>query len=148
MQQYSLDYSTGQAYRCGRFASKYPSVVLNADVGLCAFEISQVRPADLKETEGGRYRAQVRSGKDTGGGGGKPRDAFLPVRVERDLQQFQNSENIAPRDPFVDMTGDDFVHVNSHDLRRQYAQRLLVDETFSGREISNPLLNVPVKLRL
>ncbi|QZA88499.1 site-specific integrase [Salinarchaeum sp. IM2453] len=87
--------------------------------------------------------------------GGKPRDAYLPASVERDLQQFQNSQNIAPKDPFVDLeprgvradikrvaqrtaeeTGtSDFNHVSSHDLRRRFAQRLLVDENMNPRVV-------------
>jgi integrase len=75
--------------------------------------------------------------------------------VERSLQQFKNAENIAPRDPFIDLsergvraapkrtaeaaaeaTGDDdFHHVSSHGLRRRYAQRLLVDESMNPRVV-------------
>jgi integrase len=130
-------------------------IQLGAFVGLRAFEIPQVRPTDVKETDSGGYRLRVRKGKDTGGNGGKPRDAYLPADVERSLQQFQNAENIAPRDPFVDLTergvraavkrtanaasdatGDiDFQHVSSHDLRRRFAQRLLVDENMNPRVV-------------
>jgi integrase len=82
-------------------------------------------------------------------------DDRLNVDVERNLQQFQNAENIAPREPFVDLierrvraavkrtaetaaeqTGDeDFRHVSSHDLRRRFAQRLLVDEEMNPRVV-------------
>ncbi len=130
-------------------------IQLGAYVGLRAFEIPQVRPTDIKTTEAGQYRLHVPAGKDTTGNGGKPRDAFLPADVERDLQRYQNAENIAPKDTFVDlatdsvrkvvtraadkaaeMTGDDdFAKVSSHDLRRRFAQRLLVDEELNPRVV-------------
>lgn len=128
---------------------------LGAYVGLRAFEIPQVMPAGISETERGQYRLRVPEGKDTTGNGGKPRDAYLPTDVERSLQQYQNAENIAPRDPFVNLTergiraavkrtakaaadateNEDFNHVSSHDLRRRFAQRLLVDENMNPRVV-------------
>ena len=130
-------------------------IQLGAFVGLRAFEIPQIQPRHIKTTDSGQYRLRVPSGKDTTGGGGKPRDAFLPPDVERDLQQFQNVQNVAPREPFVelkqrgvraavkrtadaaaDATGDDdFRRVSSHDLRRRYAQRLLVDHNMNPRVV-------------
>jgi integrase len=130
-------------------------IQLGAYVGLRAFEIPQVTPSDVKSTESGSYRLRVPRGKDTSGNGGKPRDAFLPDSVERSLQQYQNAENIAPKDPFVDLTergvrgalkrtaeaaaeateNDDYQHVSSHDLRRRYAQRLLVDREMNPRVV-------------
>ena len=124
-------------------------------VGLRAFEMPQVQPQHIKETQQGHYRLRVPEGKDTTGNGGNPRDAYLPDSVERDLQQFQNAENIAPKDPFVDLTErgvraavkrtaeaaadatgkDDFRHVSSHDLRRRFAQRLLVDKNMNPRVV-------------
>ena len=62
-------------------------IQLGAFVGLRAFEIPQVRPTDVEETESGQYRLRVQAGKDTSGNGGKPRDAYLPTSVERDLQR-------------------------------------------------------------
>jgi integrase len=130
-------------------------IQLGAYVGLRAFEIPQPTPSDITESEGGQYRLRVRSGKDTSGNGGKPRNAFLPDSVERDLQRFQNSENIAPRDPFIDLKQpgvravvkrtaeraadetdvEDFRKVSTHDLRRRFAQRLLVDEAMNPRVV-------------
>lgn len=130
-------------------------VQLGAYVGLRAFEIPQIEPRYIKQNENGQYRVRVPQGKDTSGNGGKPRDAFLPDDVERDLQQFQNAENISPRTPFVDLTergvraavkrtaeaaadatGDeDFRHVSSHDLRRRFAQRLLVEKEMNPRVV-------------
>lgn len=130
-------------------------IQLGAFVGLRAFEIPQVQPSGIHTTSNGQYRLHVPAGKDTTGSGGKPRDAFLPASVERDLQQYQNAENIAPQDPYIDlttngvrkvvirtakkaaeMTGDDrFAKVSSHDLRRRFAQRLLVDEEMNPRVV-------------
>ena len=130
-------------------------IQLGAFVGLRAFEIPQVRPVDVKDTESGQYRLQVEAGKDTSGKGGKPRNAFLPDTVERDLQRYQNEHNIAPKDSFIDLkqpgvravvrrtaeraaetTGDDdFRKVSSHDLRRRFAQRLLVDYEMNPRVV-------------
>jgi hypothetical protein len=83
-------------------------IQLGAYVGLRAFEIPQVRPHGIKTTESGQYRLHVPGGKGTTGSGGKRRDAFLPDSVERDLQRYQNAENIAPKDPFVDLSTDAF----------------------------------------
>jgi integrase len=130
-------------------------IQLGAFVGLRAFEIPQVRPVDIAETESGQYRLRVEAGKDTSGNGGKPRDAYLPDTVERDLQRYQNEHNIPPKDPFIDLkqpgvravvrrtaaraadaTGDeDFQKVSTHDLRRRFAQRLLVDEQMNPRVV-------------
>jgi integrase len=149
---------------------------LGGYVGLRSFEIPQIQPRHIKTSENGQYRLRVPSGKDTSGSGGKPRDAFLPADVERSLQQFQNAENIAPKDPFVDLsdrgvravvkrtaeraaevTGDeDFRKVSSHDLRRRFAQRLLVDRELNPRVVMavggwdsfqaiEPYLNAPTE---
>ncbi len=56
-------------------------IQLGAFVGLRAFEIPQVRPVDVTQTESGQYRLRVHTGKDTSGNGGKPRDAYLPDSV-------------------------------------------------------------------
>jgi len=130
-------------------------IQLGAYVGLRAFEIPQPRPCDITESENGQYRLRVRAGKDTAGNGGKPRNAYLPGSVERDLQRYQNAENIAPRDPFIELeqpgvravvkrtaeraadeTGvEDFRKVSTHDLRRRFAQRLLVDRQVNPRVV-------------
>jgi len=130
-------------------------IQLGAYVGLRAFEIPQPTPSDITQTESGQYRLRIKAGKDTSGNGGKPRNAFLPDSVERDLQRFQNQDNIAPRDPFIHLkqpgvravvrrtakraaeeTGvEDFQKVSTHDLRRRFAQRLLVDEAMNPRVV-------------
>ncbi|WP_277543062.1 site-specific integrase [Haloarcula laminariae] len=151
-------------------------IQLGAFVGLRAFEIPQVCPGDVSESTSGQYRLRVRSGKDTSGSEGKPREAYLPASVERDLQRYQNEHNIAPKDPYIDLsqpgvravvrrttvraaevTGDeDFEKVSTHDLRRRFAQRLLVDQQMNPRVVMavggwdsfaaiEPYLNTPTE---
>jgi Phage integrase family. len=130
-------------------------VQLGAFVGLRAFEIPQVRPVDVSTSDSGQYRLRVQAGKDTTGSGGKPRQAFLPDSVERDLQRFQNEQNIAPQDAYIDLSQSDvraavgrltnratrgtgveeFQKVSTHDLRRHFAQRLLVDQGMNSRVV-------------
>jgi len=131
-------------------------IQLGGYVGLRAFEIPQVCPKHVKRTDDGdHYRIRVPEGKDTTGNGGKPRDAYLPADVEGDIHRYQNAENIGRSEPLVDLsergvrdvvkrtaeqaaeeTGDeDFRHVSSHDLRRRFAQRLLVDEQVNPRVV-------------
>lgn len=131
-------------------------IQLGGYVGLRAFEIPQICPQHIKRTDDGdHYRVRVPEGKDTSGGGGKPRDAYLPADVERDLHTFRQENSMAGGDPFIDLsesgvraavkrvaeraaaeTGEtDFEHVSSHDLRRRYAQRLLVDERMNPRVV-------------
>ena len=129
---------------------------LGGYVGLRAFEIPQVCPEHVKRTsDGDHYRLRVPEGKDTTGGGGKPRDAYLPGSVESDIHRFINSENISPDEPIVDLTPravravvkrtarraadetgiDDYEFVSAHDLRRRFAQRLLVDNQMNPRVV-------------
>lgn len=148
---------------------------LGGYVGLRAFEVPQVMPQHVKRTaDGGHYRLRVPAGKDTTGNGGKPRDAYLPPSVERDLHQYQTENDVSPSTPFIDLTEsgvravvkrvadrtagetgvDDYRHVSSHDLRRRFAQRLLVDERVNPRVVMSvggwdsfkaiePYLNAP-----
>lgn len=123
-------------------------IQLGGFVGLRAFEIPQVAPKHVKRTpDGDHFRLRVPEGKDTTGNGGKPRDAYLPRDVEGDIHRYVSTEDVGRREPIVDLsesgvrtvvkrtaeraaenTGDeDFCHVSSHDLRRRFAQRLLVE---------------------
>lgn len=129
---------------------------LGGYVGLRAFEIPQVTPAHVQRTEDGEhYRLRVPEGKDTTGNGGKPRNAFLPEDVESDLHRYQNAADVDRHSPFVELTergvrdvvkrtakrtadetgNDDYRYVSSHDLRRRFAQRLLVDEQVNPRVV-------------
>jgi len=131
-------------------------IQLGGYVGLRAFEIPQIQPRHVKRTEDGdHYRLRVPEGKDTTGSGGKPRDAYLPRDVEADIHRYTTANDIAPEDPLIgvgksavrdvvkrtaeraaDETGDeDYRHVSSHDLRRRFAQRLLVDASVNPRVV-------------
>ena len=152
-------------------------IQLGGYVGLRAFEIPQVQPQHVRRTsDGNHYRLRIPEGKDTTGNGGKPRDAYLPKDVEGDLHRYQNAENIDQHEPFVDLTdravrevvkrtaeraaentGDeDFQYISSHDLRRRFAQRLLVDQRMNPRVVMQvggwdsfaaiePYLNAPTQ---
>ena len=98
--------------------------------------IPQVCLRDVDKSASGQYRLRVRSGKDTSGSGGKPRDAYLPANVERDLQRYHNEYNIAPKEPHINLSqpgvragvrrtadraaeatgNEDFRKVSTHDL--------------------------------
>lgn len=131
-------------------------IQLGGYVGLRAFEIPQVCPKHVKRTDDGdHYRIRIPEGKDTTGNGGKPRDAYLPADVEGDIHRYKNAEDIDRSDPLVDLsergvrdvvkriaeqaaeqTGDeDFRYVSSHNLRRRFAQRLLVDQQVNPRVV-------------
>lgn len=134
----------------------YLIIQFGGRVGLRAFEIPQIKPKHVKRTDDGEhYRLRVPEGKDTTGNGGKPRDAYLPSDVEGTIHRYQNAAEIDRDEPLIDLsergvraavkrtaeraaeeTGDeDFRHVSSHDLRRRFAQRLLVDEQVNPRVV-------------
>jgi integrase len=127
---------------------------LGSKVGLRSFEIPQVKPSGITRTDDGdHYRIRVPEGKDTSSGDGKPRDAYLLSAVESMLFQSQRDKNIADDEPFIQITprsvraavkrvakaaadeynNDDWEAVSSHDLRRHYAQRMLVNESMNPR---------------
>jgi integrase len=131
-------------------------IQLGGYVGLRAFEIPQVAPKHVKRTpDGDHFRLRVPEGKDTTGNGGKPRDAYLPSEVEGDIHRYQNADDIGRGEPLVDLTkggvravvkrtakraaeasgDDDFLYVSSHDLRRRFSQRLLVDRQMNPRVV-------------
>jgi integrase len=152
-------------------------IQLGGFVGLRAFEIPQVQPQHVRRVDDGQhYRLRVPEGKDTKHGEGEPRNAYLPSDLERDLYQFARDQGLEDDDPFVDLspggvravvrrtaeaaadrTGDDdFRDVSSHDLRRRFAQRLLVDEGINPRVVMavggwssfqaiEPYLNAPTE---
>lgn len=80
---------------------------------------------------------------------------YLPRDVEADIYRYLTAEDIAPDESLVgigtsairdvvnrtavraaEATGDDnYRHVSSHDLRRRFAQRLLVDRQMNPRVV-------------
>ena len=85
--------------------------------------------------------------------GGKHRETWLPVDLERDIHRYVKNEAIAPDDPLIDRSkrtlqywventaatvadetgNDDYRRVTSHDLRRCWANHLLVEQGISPR---------------
>lgn len=133
-------------------------VRLGGEVGLRSFKVPQITPEHprCEVIEDTTYHfLRVPEGKDTTGNGGKPRDAYLPRSVERDLHRYQRAENIAPEDSFIDVTprhvqrivknvadrtadrtdDDDFRKVSSHDLRRYFAHTCLVEQRMNPRVV-------------
>jgi integrase len=131
-------------------------IELGGYVGLRAFEIPQIEPGHVRRTDDAdHYRLRVPEGKDTSGSGGKPRNAYLPRDIESDIHRYVNAEDIDRHEALVKLsergvrdvvkrtavraaeeTGDDdYRHVSSHDLRRRFAQRLLVDKQVNPRVV-------------
>lgn len=135
-------------------------ILLGAEVGLRAAEMTVIRPCDVFKEEG-KYRLTV-LGKDTTGAhgeAGKRRDAYLPDSVERELLELQYSEDIDDREPYFSVTADrirqivheaagevieldafpgrgpDWEKVSSHDLRRHFAQTCLVRKRKNPRVV-------------
>jgi integrase len=133
-------------------------VRLGGEVGLRSFEIPQITPQHPRReviNDDSYHFLRVPEGKDTTGNGGKPRDAYLPRGVERDLHRYQRAEDIAGDDAYIDLTrrsvqrivktiaeqtadrtgDDDFQHVSSHDLRRYFAHTCLVEKRMNPRVV-------------
>ena len=132
------------------------AIRLMGDCGLRASEVLDVTPADVSRRSDGRhYKLEVRSGKDTTGEyvDGKHRETWLPIDLEAHLHRHVQEEGIASDEPIVDRTvrtlqnwvdhaadaaasetGDeDYQRVSTHDLRRCWANHLLVEENVSAR---------------
>jgi hypothetical protein len=76
---------------------------LGGEVGLRSFEIPQITPAHPRREviEDDSYLLPARArGQRHHQHGGKPRDAYLPRSVERDLYRYQR-ENIDHDEPFI-----------------------------------------------
>ena len=130
------------------------TVLLGLRCGLRASEIADLKVGDKVRDENG-YWLDV-TGKDTTGkyDEGKTRRVYLPDSVERVLYTHERIEELNDTDTYLgvgttrirhivdevadyaaDQTGnEDYKKVSSHDLRRNYAQHLLVRE------------NVPVRI--
>lgn len=122
----------------------YLIIRLGGRVGLCAFEIPQIKSKHVRRTSDGEHsRLHVPEGKETSGNGGKLRDAYLPGDVEGDLHRYQTAEDIGRDEPLIDLTergvrnvmkraaeraaeetgNENWHHISSHDFRRRFAQR-------------------------
>jgi integrase len=133
-------------------------VRLGGEVGLRSFEIPQIQPTHIRREVGEDFEAfllRVPEGKDTRDGVGKPRDAYLPRRLETEMTRFAEERELEDTDPFAPVSArriqqiikeaatsaavrtgdDDFRKVSSHDLRRYFAQTLLVRERVNPRVV-------------
>lgn len=129
---------------------------LGAYVGLRAFEIPQIKPKHVRRTDDGEhYRLRVPEGKDTANGQGKPRNAYLPADVEERIYTYTNDTDRGRDEQLIQLstrsvrdvvkrtataaaeaTGNpDYEYVSSHDLRRRFAQRLLVEKQMNPRVV-------------
>lgn len=129
---------------------------LGAYVGLRAFEIPQIKPKHVRRTDDGEhFRLRVPEGKDTANGQGKPRNAYLPADVEERIYTYTNDTDRGRDEQLIQLstrsvrdvvkrtataaaeaTGNpDYEYVSSHDLRRRFAQRLLVEKQMNPRVV-------------
>ncbi|QIO22398.1 site-specific integrase [Haloarcula sp. JP-L23] len=129
---------------------------LMGDCGLRVAEVLDVTPAHISRRSDGRhFELEVVAGKDTTGEyrGGKHRETWLPREFEAQINRYRQEKEIADDEPLVDRakrtvqdwvdraadqaadsTGDDdYRRVSSHDLRRCWANHLLVEENVSPR---------------
>jgi len=129
---------------------------LMGDCGLRVAEVLDVTPAHISRRADGRnFELEVVAGKDTSGSysGGKHRETWLPREFEAQINRYRQEKDIADSDPLVDRakrtvqswvdraaaraadsTADsDYRRVSSHDLRRCWANHLLVEENVSPR---------------
>jgi integrase len=132
------------------------AIRLMGDCGLRVAETLDVQPRHISRTKDGRhYELAVTSGKDTTGEyeGGKYRETWLPRDVEVLINRYVQENNLGDGDLLIDRkkrsvqnwvsraadaaadeTGDDdYRRVSSHDLRRCWANHLLVEEGVSPR---------------
>lgn len=119
-------------------------VALAGRVGLRPSELTQIRPADLREHErnGERfYFLTISEGDDD------TREAYVPSEVAHDLRKFATANDVSRQDPFVavsprrvQMLVSDVADrveglggVTCRDLRKHFAWRHLVDAEVSPR---------------
>jgi integrase len=133
------------------------AIRLMGDCGLRVQEVLDVKPGHISRMSDGRhYELEVVGGKDTTGEyeQGKQRETWLPIEVEGLINRFvqeagiDDNELLIQRDAkrtlqywvedaaesAAEETGDDdYLRVSTHDLRRCWANHLLVEENISPR---------------
>jgi len=132
------------------------AIRLMGDCGLRVAEVLDVQPRDIsRRSDGQHFELEVVAGKDTTGeyDGGKHRETWLPRDFEAQINRYTQEKDVAEDDQLVDAakrtvqswvdragdaaaedTGDsDYRRVSSHDLRRCWANHLLVEENVSPR---------------
>jgi integrase len=96
------------------------------DCGLHVTEVLGVTPSNISRMDDGRhYELEITNGKDTTGSyrGGKQRETWLPVEIEATINRYIRETALR----------DDDRRVSTHDLRRCWANHLLVEENVSPR---------------
>ncbi|WP_284007814.1 site-specific integrase [Haloarcula pelagica] len=132
------------------------AIRLMGDCGLRVREVLDVQPRHIdRMTDGRHYELEVIGGKDTTGeyDGGKHRETWLPVDLEATIHRYVTEHDLADDEPLVDKSkrtlqywvedaadaaadelgDDDYRRVSTHDLRRCWANHLLVEENVSPR---------------
>lgn len=129
---------------------------LMGDAGLRVAEVLDVEPRHIaRRSDGRHYELKVVGGKDTTGSyrGGKYRETWLPRDLEAMINRYIQQNDLDDDQPLVDKarrtvqhwvekageaatesTGDpDYRKASTHDLRRCWANHLLVEENVSPR---------------
>jgi len=131
---------------------------LMGDCGLRISETLDVCYDDVKRMpDGSGYKLRVKHGKDTTGESddGKFRETWLPDQLERMMYRHAREQGLDDDEPLISVTrrtvsnwvtyaaedaagatGDeDYLELSSHDLRRQWAQYLLVEQSINPRVV-------------
>lgn len=122
------------------------------DCGLRVTEVLGVTPSNISRMDDGRhYELEVTNGKDTTGSydGGKHRETWLSVEVEATINRYVREAGLRDDDPLIgrskrtvqywvenaadESDNEDYRRVSTHDLRRYWANHLLVEENVSPR---------------
>jgi integrase len=124
------------------------AVQLMARCGLRADEVTYPTPARLRWSSSGECWLLEVQGKDTSGGDGKTRDAWVPDKVAENIQRFASERPRSEDEPLINVhtssvrrwvneageeiadehTSERWRKVSSHDLRRSWATYHLVEE--------------------
>ncbi|WP_312912326.1 site-specific integrase [Natronosalvus caseinilyticus] len=128
------------------------AILLMGKVGLRASGVLTANPKGLSYNDNGEYWSLTVRGKNTKDTDGKAtRDAYVPTGVKRELENYAKERDIAPSEPYVDVSVDSvrrwvreaaeelteeserWGDVSSHDLRRSWATYHLVEQEVSPR---------------
>lgn len=129
---------------------------LMGDCGLRVAEVLDVETQHIsRKKDGKHFELKVVGGKDTTGEyqGGKYRETWMPRELEALINRYVQQAGLEAHEPLIDRTkrtvqnwvddaaataadatGDtDYTRVSTHDLRRCWANHLLVEENISPR---------------
>lgn len=132
------------------------AIRLMGDCGLRVAEVLDVEPQHISRMKDGKhFKLEVKSGKDTSGDyqGGKQRETWMPREVEALVNRYVQQADVDDDETLIDKTkrtlqnwvedaaaeaaiatgDDDYNRISTHDLRRCWANHLLVEENVSPR---------------